>query len=244
MERIYREDVLLRASHMDFMNTWKPSAILEVMQEAAGRHAEDIGFGRNAILPQGLVWAVTRLEVEMDRYPHHGETVHVETFPTATRRWFFPRYFLFKDQKGHELGRAGSLWVLMDLKTRKMVKPDAMAALLPDNSDLPAPMGLPATVYEVGGVSVPGTYVPQYADLDMNGHVNNTRYMDLCCNALGIETMRTQCLHRFAVNYSNEIRPGQILQTELRQLNRDFSFSGISEVGRHFDVGGELMDRP
>ena len=33
-------------------------------------------------------------------------------------------------------------------------------------------------------------YRPVYTDLDVNGHMNNTRYADLLCNALGIDLMK------------------------------------------------------
>ena len=33
------------------------------------------------------------------------------------RRWFFPRYYVFRDEQGQELGRAGSLWALLNLST-------------------------------------------------------------------------------------------------------------------------------
>lgn len=225
------------------MGEWKPSAILDQMQETAGVHGEMLGFGRKALLQQGLVWVLARLEVEMDRYPSFCDVISVETFPTAARRWFFPRYFTFRDQRGQELGRAGSLWLLMDWNTRKMVRPDPVLGLLPDNSDLPVPMGLPATVTEVGGILSIGSFIPQYEDLDMNHHVNNTRYMDLCCNALGIDTMTEKKLQHFSVNYANEIRPGQVIRTELRRLGDDFSFSGLEGETRHFDIGGTLTDR-
>lgn len=213
------------------------------MQETAGVHAQKIGFDRGTIIQQGLVWVVSRLEVVMDRYPTMGETVQVETFPMPIRRWFFPRYFIFRDASGAELGRAGSLWLLLDWNTRRMAKPDAIAHLLPDNSDLIAPLGLPATVTEVDGESTHGLFIPQYTDLDVNQHVNNTKYMDLCCNALGIDTMRTNCLQRFDVNYAQEIRPGQVIETDLRRLEDAFSFSGCENGVRHFDVGGVLAPR-
>ncbi len=241
--RIYKEEMLLRTCHCDMMGTWRPSAILEVMQETAGTHGEMIGFGRKALMQQGLVWVISRLEVVMNRYPQIGDTVQIETFPTAVRRWFFPRYFIFRDQHGEELGRAGSLWLLLDWNTRHMARPDNVMKLLPDNSDLVAPLGLPATVTEVSGTSKKGVYIPQYTDMDCNMHVNNTKYMDWCCNALGIDTMRTHCLQRFDVNYSLEIRQGQTIETELRQLGDDFSFSGTEGEQRHFDIGGVLMER-
>ena len=243
MERIYREELRLRTEQVDLCGTWRPSAILDLMQEAAGTHGEMLGFGRAALLDQNMFWVLARLEVEMDRYPQFNDVVTVETFPTAVRRWFFPRYYRFFDVRGEELGRAASLWLLLDTASRKMVRPDPILHLLPDNSDLPAPLGLPATVAEVGGTLTTGTYVPQYRDLDMNRHVNNIRYMDLCCDALGIDTMSAQTFRRFAVNYTREIRPGQTIRTELRRLGNDLSFSGLEGDERHFDIGGTLMDR-
>lgn len=243
MLKTYREDIRILTRDCDLTGQWKPSAILETMQELAGIHGTLIGVGRNALLQKGVVWVLTRVEVVMDRYPRIGDMVSIETFPMPVRRWFFPRYFVFRDEQGQEIGRAGSLWVLLDVNTRKMAKPDICSALMPDNSDLLAPLGLPATVAEVSGTLETGVYTPVYADLDVNGHVNNTKYMDWCCNALGIDTMKACCLSRFDVNYNMEILPGQEIRSELRRLGDEFSFSGFCGDARHFDVGGVLACR-
>lgn len=244
MLKTYKEEILLRTSQCDLMGQWRPSAILETMQELAGTHSELLGVGRNALIErQGVVWILSRVEVVMDRYPRIGERIAAETFPMPLKRWFFPRYFTFRDEHGEEIGRAGSLWALLDLSTRRMARPEGVASLLPDNSDLLAPLGLPATVSEVSGTLTAQERQAVYTDLDVNLHVNNTRYMDWCCNALGVETMTRQCLHRFAVNYDAEIRPGQLIRTELRRLGSDFSFCGFEGETRHFDVGGTLSDR-
>ena len=243
MLKTYKEENVLRAAECDLSSQGKPSAILENMQEMAGKHAELLGGGRNALMQQGMVWVLTRVEVEMARYPRHTDTVATETFPMPVRRWFFPRYFIFRDEQGQEIGRAGSLWVLLDVTTRKMARPDTVARLMPDNSDLLAPLGLPATVSEVSGTLQTGTLSPLYTDLDMNGHVNNVKYMDWCCNALGIDILRRKCLRRFDINYDLEIRPGQEIRTELRTLGDDFSFCGFEGEQRHFDIGGTLAER-
>ena len=203
-------------------------------------HSEILGCGREPLLKQNAVWVLTRSEVQMDRYPGVGETVCVETFPMPNRRWFFPRYFIFRDADGSEIGCAGSLWALLDIHERRMCKPDPVIAMMPDNSDLTPPMGMPATVAECSGEPVCESRFPVYTDLDMNGHVNNTRYADWCCNALGIDTMRTQEFAAFAVNYNQEILPGCAVATALRRDGNTFSYSGFIGGKRHFDVGGTL----
>lgn len=242
MLKIYSEEFLVRSYQTDLNARMRPSAIMELMQEVAGEHAEKLGIGRNALMVKNIAWVLTRLEVAMERYPVSGERITVETFPMPVRRWFFPRYFLFKDANGTEIGRAGSLWVLLDFSTRRMSKPDFVLPLMPDNSDLLAPLGLPAPVTEVSGTLVTANRLPVYTDLDCNGHVNNTRYMDWCCDALGIDQLKTRVLRHFEVNFDQEVLPGQEIRTELRQLGDDFSFCGFAGDKRHFDVGGTLSE--
>ena len=241
MMKTYREDVRILTRDCDLTGQWKPSAILEIMQEMAGAHAELLGVGRSRLLPMNLCWVLTRVEVRMERYPVSGEMVTVETFPMPNRRVFFPRYFIFRDAEGKQIGCAGSLWVVLDISTRKMGNPAEIAAIMPDNRDLTAPMGMPATVEETAAAPEEAFRLPVYTDLDVNGHVNNTRYLDWCCNALGIDTLRRCAMKTFALNYNQEILPGQEVRTVLRREDDRFSFSGFEGDKRHFDVGGILM---
>ena len=242
MLKQYTQEFRIASYQTDLSARIRPSAILEIMQEMAGAHAELLGVGRSHLLPMNLAWVLTRVEVRMERYPLSGEVISVETFPMPNRRVFFPRYFIFRDAEGKEIGCAGSMWVILDITSRKMTNAVEITALLPDNSDLTAPMGMPATVEEIGGAPQEEQRMPVYSDLDVNGHVNNTRYLDWCCNALGIETMRASVIKQFAVNYNLEILPGQTVQTRLHRQNNAFSFSGFEDEKRHFDVGGTLAE--
>ncbi|MDO4484727.1 MAG: thioesterase [Clostridia bacterium] len=243
MLKTYKEEILIRTSMCDFNGQWRPTAILEAMQETAGTHAELLGVGRNALLNKNIVWIITRTEVHMDRYPSVGERICIETFPMAVRRWFCPRYFRFIDESGTEIGFAGTLWALLDINDRKMVSPEPVLPFFPDNTDLVAPMGLPATVQNIIGQVATSVFMPVYTDLDVNGHVNNTKYMDWCCNALGIDAMREKQVKNFSINYNSEILPGQEVRTELSVKDDAFSYTGFHQGVRCFDVGGTLTDR-
>lgn len=240
MCKTYTQEFRIASYQADVSARIKPSAILEIMQEMAGAHAEMLDVGRSRLLPMNLAWVLTRVEVRMERYPLSGEVISVETFPMPNRRVFFPRYFIFRDAAGNQIGCAGSMWVVLDITTRKMANAAEIASLLPDNSDLTAPMGMPATVEEIPGEEQESFRSPVYTDLDMNGHVNNTRYLDWCCNELGIDTMRSATMKQFAVNFNQEILPGQEVRTALRREGDRFSFSGFEGDKRHFDVGGML----
>lgn len=243
MLKIYQESLILRTCNCDFKGDWRPSAILETMQEVSGAHSELLGCGRNALLKNNIVWVLSRSQVEMLEYPKVTDHITVETFPMPNRRWFFPRYFLFKNQEGKTLGYAGTLWVLMDINTRKMLPPGDVAACIPDNSDLTAPMTLPGTVDMLEGDTEIFSRLPQYTDLDVNGHVNNTRYADWACDALGIETMENHCLKSLLINYSAEILPHQEMQLHVTRTENQFRVAGYHNEKMHFELSGQLEKR-
>ena len=77
----------------------------------------------------------------------------------------------------------------------------------------------------------------------MNRHVNNTKYLDWCVNALGVDVMAENCITAFDVNYDAEILPGSVIRTELTRDGEKFSFCGFNGAKRHFSVGGTLAAR-
>ena len=71
----YVETFVLRSSQCDMYGAWKPSAILECMQESAGVHSALFGLDRAAMNGMGIAWVLSRVKVHMDRVPLVGESI-------------------------------------------------------------------------------------------------------------------------------------------------------------------------
>lgn len=243
MSSIYTTSLQLGTRDCDMYGHWKLSAILECMQETAGIHGTQLGCGRNLLDEFGLVWVISRVKVEMSRLPRYGETLTVETYPTAQRLLFYPRSHLFRDASGEVIGSANSLWVLLDVNQRRIVKSDEVTARMPDNRELKPAAGMPATVRLLDAQRTTHTLMPQFSEFDLNQHVNNTRYLDWCLNALGADVLKEQCIKAFDVNYDAEILPGTEVRTELTVKDGRFAFAGFAGEKQHFAVGGILENR-
>ena len=243
MLNTYDETFVLRPRDCDLNEKWRPSAILETMQDAAGAHSKLLGCGRDELVKRNIVWVLSRCELHMDRYPAVGEQITVHTFPTPTRICFFPRYYIFTDSRGEMIGKAGSLWLLLDLGTRRMLPPGEVGRILPDNADLPVPIGLPATVDTVEGEEKTLWRKPVYFDLDVNLHVNNTRYADWACDALGVEVMSKYCLETLLANYDAEVLPDQEITLRVYKNGLDYRVAGYCADKMHFELGGKLRER-
>ena len=127
MLKTYREEMIIRSRDCDSEGTLRPSTLLAALQDVADVHARLLGCGREVLIEQNLVWVLSRSEVHMERYPQKDEHIYLTTFPMVNRRWFFPRYFLVEDESGRTIGKAATLWLLLDINTRPLAPPDAAA---------------------------------------------------------------------------------------------------------------------
>ena len=243
MVKVYTGKQRLLTSHCDMRGAWKPSAVLETMQDVAGEHSNLLGVGHDAVHARGISWVVTRYELVMARYPHFGDTVLTETYPTSARHGFYTRTYVFRNETGMEYGYASSLWTLLDLEKRSMIHQPIFADSMPDNRDLDPRILMPGAATELSVPAETAIVRPQYTDIDDTLHVNNVKYVDWCCNAMGISTMQSHELAHLLVNYQKEIRPGDEVRTELRQDGRNFSYRGFEGEEPHFAIAGELRPR-
>ena len=240
MMKTYNETFTLQTRDCDLKGTWRLSSILESMQEAAGTHSLLLGCGREELLKKKMIWVLSRSELHMIRYPKAGEKITLHTFPMPNRICFFPRYYIFTDGHGEMIGKAGTLWLLMDLETRKMLPPGDIARLIPDNRDLTVPMNLPATVGNLQGEEFVSEYIPVYTDLDVNGHVNNARYADWLCNALGIKLLSHTEPETVIFNYNHEVFPDQKIRLRRILCGNQYRLTGFLNDSIVFEIGGFL----
>ncbi len=231
----------LRVSECDAFGRWRPGAMMIEMQEAAGEHSASISCGRKALLEIGLVWVVARMELQVIRYPTYGEQITIRTFHRPNRHRFFPRFFQIRDGEGQLIAQASSLWLLMDLENRRSVAADRLPVPLPDNSDMTEPMSLPGGIAEVNGEEKVISCRAEYTDLDANGHVNNTKYVDWLCNLLGTETMKKHPPRQMTVHFNYEVRPEQPVDLRLIQDEGRFRLAGVYDGKPAFEIGGELF---
>ena len=233
----YTETLTIRTRDCDLFGCWKPSAMLEAMQEVAISHCEGVGLGRNVTDDHGVVWVLSRCRVELSMTPKNGESISLETFALPMKHLFFPRGHVFRDAQGKIIGGAHGLWLLMDIHTRKIVREPFIVEHLPFET-MEAPTAMPATVKPVEGRASISEFTPQFTDFDINGHVNNARYMDWCWNALGLQELKDRALSRLDINYDAEILPGEHVRAELCQDESGFSYLGYSKDRLCFGIRG------
>lgn len=195
---IYERHFRLKSSDVDKDRRLRTSVLFSMLQEAAIAHTEELGMGREKTLDRGLLWIVTLQRAEIERMPLYDENVVLRSWPGRTMHLLFPRYFSLETEAGEPLLKASSIWSLIDARTRAIVFPEKHGIEIEgvttgDEIALPS---APRPLSQAAGASSNTTNGPSdgtapqlctaersftvpYSFVDLNGHMNNTRYFDL-----------------------------------------------------------------
>ena len=210
MEKIYTKKMQIPNVAVDCFGRLKKSWLLACLQEVAGEHSTLLGVGRGEYDGKDLFWAIIRYQVQITRLPGAKENITLKTWPCPTTRVAYPRATVAYDEEGKELFRAMSLWVLMDLQSRAMVLPGKSGVTV-DGITTGEEIDVPPSLLPMTGEFSTERQV-RFTDLDINGHMNNTQYLNWVDDLLTSDYHREHMPKAMTVCYLNEAREGQCLE--------------------------------
>ena len=121
MKYLWEKEYTLRASDFDKYLRIKPSSVLELFQDAAGQHAEEIGVGYEEMAKRSYAWVLTKVKLKFVSNPKNYQNVIIKTWPISPDRLTYRREFIIEDDKGNRLVGGSSEWVVMHWKKRRLV---------------------------------------------------------------------------------------------------------------------------
>lgn len=182
--------------------TLKPSSILRLMQEAAGRHLDKAGLTYEHMRSKGIVFLIVKLAVKINSLPKYNDEITVETRFEKTEGVKFVRSFRFLSSTGETLISAATLWIIADPNTHRILRPSAFPFEMPKEASEDIKMSfskiiLPPTAHQAGVRSV------RWSDIDCNRHMNNAVYADIVCDFFPGELEDMQLRH-FQIDFDGE----------------------------------------
>lgn len=226
MEPIFRQNFTVCERFTDRYLRLTPSNLLYFAQEVAGNHCCALSMDYDALHRRHMFWAVIRHRVQISRLPMLGEEITVETWPMPTTRVAYPRSTIGYDANGNELFRSISLWVLMDTENRSMILPGKSGVLVEGilrGTELTTPNSL-----LMKNLSNTALRTVMFSELDRNGHMNNTRYLDWIADLLPSTFHEHHTLREFTVCYLSEA-----MEQEELSLHWQLDDTGLFQVAAH-----------
>ena len=205
-----------------------PDVILLSLQ-VSGMQSIELGVSDKTILEDyNLVWIITEYDIEVVRLPRFAEEITIETEALSYNRLFCYRRFTIYDETGQELIHMLATFVLMDRDSRKVhaVEPEIVA---PYQSDFDKKL-IRGPKYESLNEPISKDYHVRFYDLDMNGHVNNSKYLDWIFEVMGADFLTQYIPKKINLKYVKEVRPGGVI-TSAVERNRLKSKHEITSDG-------------
>jgi medium-chain acyl-[acyl-carrier-protein] hydrolase len=190
-----------------------PLALCDYLQEAAGHHARALGVEFPALPAGAGTWVLARLRLHVERLPAHGETVGVETWPSAHDGLRAERDFVVRTADGRPVARASSEWLVIDPARRRPARlpTDVRALRLPERPRALPPEPEPAAPAAPDAAS---TFAVRRSDLDRVGHANNVRFVEWALEAVPDAHFAAHTLARLDVRYRAEAVRGTVVRVE------------------------------
>ena len=234
MDKTFSKNYTITCYEADANKFMRPTAMLDMMQEAANVNASTLGFGYDEMINSNTAWVLSRIHVKFNNTPKWREEVNLKTWHKGVSRLFYLRDFILSDKEGNPMILATTSWLIIDMNTRRLVR----------NSDLAlSDTAMHAIETPADKVVVPVDVEPElvrkhpvtWSEIDTNGHVNNVKYAVWAIDAVKPEDIKEKPLKELLINYDAEVMPGDVVKiSRVRQE---------TEEGSVYYITGKVSDK-
>lgn len=228
---IHRLSAEVTTADADFMGRLRTGALVNLLLQGAVKSADELGFGLAFLRENSLFWVLSRLSVEISASMKWRDRLTVETWPRDIDGFYYLRDFIIRNHDGEAVVRATSAWLAIGLERKRPVR------LSEENNDLFTKLrNLSSGVRELPVLHRPDAgpdqlkrITPCYFDLDLNGHVTTTRYIDWIMDSFPLGFHRDHRPSVLDINFMKEVLPGDTVELDHFRLEDEDFFEGRIE---------------
>ena len=214
----------IQPQYVDFQFRATMASLGDILLTAAQFNADDNGFGLRRLNEMECSWVLSRIAIEMKRFPEQYENIQVETWVEEVGRANTTRNFCIRDEKNEIIGNACSVWVFFDMKTRRAKDLQTLDGIQGFANGEAGLIEKPIRLGAVEGKEYDGFKV-KYSDIDINGHVNSIRYIQWISDCFSLDCYRKSPVKRFEINYLNEMLYDDLVKiVGMKADDNDFRF--------------------
>ena len=206
-------------------------SMIRFFEDIAIQQSESLGVGVEYYNRERVGWMLARWLVNIERFPKFGEIIKIVTTPKAFSGFYANREFSVLDSDGNEIITANTLWIFVNLDTRR---PARISQLMFDTYD-PSREDMKTftklnEVKPIEQVEYEKKFRVRLSDMDTNGHVNNSQYINWAMETLPPEIHSDYSIKSLAVNYLKETSVDDIVIAKTEMKNKSDSTRFTSEI--------------
>ncbi|CAK9327242.1 unnamed protein product [Citrullus colocynthis] len=225
---VYGQTFIIRSYEIGPDKTATMETLMNLLQETALNHVtcsglagNDFGATREMSLRK-LIWVVTRVHVQVQRYSCWGDVVEIDTWVDAAGKNGMRRDWIIRDYHTQDIiTRATSTWVIMNKETRRLSKIpyQVREELIPFYLNR---IAIPSYENDIDKIDkltdetaerVRSGLAPRWNDMDANQHVNNVKYIGWILESVPINVLEDFNLTSMTLEYRRECRQSNLVES-------------------------------
>lgn len=197
-------------------------AILRILEKVCGYQSDEAGYGILDIEQKGVSWILIDWKLKIIKRPKYGEELLVKTWGRNYKKISTYRDYEIYNQNNELLVIATSKWVLMDIKSKKIIRitPEIVGKYKMLEKSVFGELELEKiNLINVQDYTNSIKYEVKRRDIDINGHMHNIYYLDLAYEALPEEVYENRPYNNVRISYKNEIKLGDNVSCNYANIN-------------------------
>ncbi len=207
----------------------RPTQLLVYMQETSNAHLDSLGHNLDKLRDEhSLAFLLSKTRIAMYSPLYFPEDITVETFTVESRGYAFSRFY--RILRGEEVvAAADTTWALIDLNTKQLCRADSFAFGFEHEPAIDIGLAPRFRIPHTDSLELLGQRPIVYSDLDYNMHMNNTRYADMLCDYMPIESVSR--IRGISISYLHEAAFNDKIKIYGAASNGKYSFRTVNGDG-------------
>lgn len=198
-------------------------SILELFQDIAKEHANLLLCGESFCDEQSVAWIIVKTYLELLEYKSKISEAIVVTKVHVLNKFEALREYYLKDLDGNVLAYGKSIWVLLNLFTKKFYPINDIHKGISQDNEFPK---IPRVKSCINDEFECISYRVVRSDIDTNHHMNNTLYVRLAVDTFNLLSKQIKSI---LISYQNEIKINDIMCLYKQIKENTLSLSGKSK---------------
>ncbi len=195
-------------------------SLMRYFQQVAHIHAAQLNVGYHLLKERNIYWVLTGINLQTGQLPEFDVEFTVETWPRENIRLFSMRDFMvYSNQK--IVARATTSWLMVDANSKRPVRPESILQGIKFLSEKKAISSELLTIENCEDYNYRENRIVQFSDLDINRHVNNTRYIEWVFDAIHKTGFKNRKTVSLSMLFSNEFTEGESATILIKGRNKN-----------------------
>ena len=223
-------------------NKLRHNCILKYQQQAGEEHLKYFNLDYNTMAKDDMAFIVTNTSICINRMPINDEIITLKTWNRGAKGAKFYRSYNWYSEDGELLIEGSTAFILMQLSTRKILRPDVFKSDMPydfdeQNSALtPKKIKLP----DENTMTLCGERKIKFSEIDANGHLNNSFYTDFVTDYID---MSNKEIKKISIDFNGEAMQGDNIKIYSTEQNGVTYYYGEHTRGNCFKASCEYLSK-